>query len=192
MNRSIMILHQFMCAIEKKMSSIATVMAYISGGLFLLLSLYVTIDVTSRKLGGPFTAVTDEISAYVLTTGAMWALAYALKSGGHVRVDLLLPYLPAGLRGILDGLAVLMMAFFSLVLSFYSWKLAFFSYTIKAIEPSFLETPLVIPQSLMAIGFSFLFLEAMAIIGVTVLKCFVPRKGVHARGDSAQERKLGE
>ena len=145
---------------------VATGMAYVSGGLFLLASFYITADVLGRKFFHISSAVTDEIGGYALAMGGMWALAYALGTEGHVRIDVLLPHLPLRLRLILDYAALVLMALFALMVAIYAWRLALDSYAVDARAMSFIRTPLFLPQSLMALGFTVLTLEALVMLAV--------------------------
>ena len=56
------------------MDWITTQMAYISGLGFLLISIFITVDILGRKFFSLSTAVADEISGYALAFGGMWAL----------------------------------------------------------------------------------------------------------------------
>lgn len=144
-------------------------MAYVSGGLFLLVSLYITADVIGRRFGIS-SAVTDEMGGYVLAVGGMWALAHTLKSGAHVRIDILLPLLPRPLRATLDYVALAVMALFAFAIAVSVWRLAVESLTTDARAMSFLRTPLFVPQMLMALGFSVLCLEAVAMLGAGLVE----------------------
>lgn len=137
-------------------------MAYASGALFLLSSFYVTADVVGRKFFGISSAVTDEIGGYALALGGMWGLGYTLRTGGHVRIDVLLPYLPPGVQSALNYLAQALMALFASALAVYAWRLGFDSFTGDARAMSSLQTPLFLPQSLMAVGVTTLALGALA------------------------------
>lgn len=55
--------------------TVSTIMAWISGLLFLLLAFYMTLDASSRSLGGPFTGVADQFASFTLALGGTWALA---------------------------------------------------------------------------------------------------------------------
>ena len=144
-------------------------MAVFSGCLFLLLAFFMTIDVSSRQLGGPFTGVADEIASFVLALGGTWSLAYALSSGSHVRIDVLTPVYPARMNRILKLWGFLMVVVFAAILAFKAWELVFASYAMNALVPqSMLEVPICIPQGFAAIGFSTLVLQgtAMFVVGV--------------------------
>src|SRR5919106_5198464 len=92
---------------------LAALMAWLSGLTFLLLAFYVTVDTLGRSFGGPYSGFTDDISAFALATAGTWATAHALQVGAHVRVDLLLPHLPAALRAGLDQLTILLAGLFA-------------------------------------------------------------------------------
>lgn len=145
---------------------LATGMAYLSGALFLLTSFYITADVIGRKFFHISSAVTDEIGGYALAMGGMWALAYALRTGGHVRIDVLLPHLPPRVQSFLNYAALVVMTVFAAMVALYTWRLTLDSFATSAKAMSFIQTPLFVPQSLMAFGFTMLTLEAVAILGV--------------------------
>lgn len=153
-----------MRALLQAFDRLVTGMAYLSGLLFLLASFYITADVVGRKFFGVSSAVTDEIGGYALALGAMWAMAYALRTGGHVRIDVLLPHLPSGAQTALNYLALAVMALFASVVAVYAWGLAWDSFTGDARAMSSLQTRLFVPQGLMAIGLTALGLEALAIL----------------------------
>lgn len=139
-------------------------MAFASGIVFLLASFYITADVIGRKFFGISSAATDEMGGYALAFGGMWALAYTLRTDGHVRIDVLLPYLPRTFRTLLGYAALAIMAFFAAIVAVYAWFLAADSFAGDARAMSFLRTPLVVPQSVMAFGFSVLAIEATVIL----------------------------
>ena len=145
---------------------VATAMAYAAGGLFVALSFYLTADVIGRKFFHVSTAVSDEYGGYALAIGGMWALAYTLRTGGHVRIDVLLPYLPRGVRAVLDYGALAIMVVFASTVAVYCWRLALDSFAGDGRAMSFLRTPLFVPQGLMALGFTMLGVEAGVILAI--------------------------
>jgi TRAP-type mannitol/chloroaromatic compound transport system permease small subunit len=145
-------------AIEDRL---VTGMAYFCGALFLLLAFYTAVDVFGRRYLGVFSGVTDEIGGYALALGASWALAYTLKAGGHVRVDVLFPHLSNSVRKVLDAAAMAVMAVFAATVSTFLWKLVASSYAIDATGHSIIQTPQWIPQAMMATGYSMLTLVAL-------------------------------
>jgi TRAP-type C4-dicarboxylate transport system permease small subunit len=151
-------------ALLPALDAVTHTMALAGGAIFALASFYITADVVGRKFFHVSSAVTDEMGGYALAFGSMWALAWTLRSGGHVRIDVLLPHLPRSLRTVLDYLAMAAMAFFAALVSLYAWRLAVESFTTDARAMSFLRTPLYAPQGLLAVGLSLLAVEAALLL----------------------------
>jgi TRAP-type C4-dicarboxylate transport system permease small subunit len=138
---------------------------YLAGALYFVLAFFVTYDVLARKWGSyvglPTTRVTDEISGYLLALAATWGFAFALRTGGHVRVDVMFPYLARGLRTAVDVLAQLLMAAFAALVAWKIWSLVVDSMQSDARSSTYMLTPLYVPQGILGIGFSLLALAAV-------------------------------
>lgn len=143
-------------------------LAWLAGAVLLLASLYITLDVLGRRFAGLSSGVTDEFGGYALAVGGIWGLAFALTTGAHVRIDILLPRFPRLVRGLLNYAALAAMGFFAAVVAYYVWKLALESYATDARAMSFLRTPLYLPQGALALGFSLLAVQAAAMFAVGV------------------------
>jgi len=167
---------------------------YCSGMLFLVLALFVTYDVIARKWGAylhlPTTRVTDEISGYVLALAATWGLAYTLRTDAHVRIDVLLPYLPRRLRAFADFLAVGLMGFFAGLVSWKIWAMALDSFESGIRSSTYLLTPQWIPESILGLGFTLLTL-ASAAMAVSMLLEWVIGTGATAVAPSQSAWKPG-
>jgi TRAP-type C4-dicarboxylate transport system permease small subunit len=146
---------------QQAVDAVTDRMALASGGLFLLLSLYIGADVILRYGFGFSTAASDEIGGYALAVGGALALAHALRAGAHVRIDVLLPHLPAPARALLSWAAMVLMAAFAVLLAVAIWRLALESYQTDTRAVSYLRTPLALPQGLMALGLTVLSVEAV-------------------------------
>jgi TRAP-type C4-dicarboxylate transport system permease small subunit len=156
--------------------ALTSAMAYVSGAVFLVASFYITLDVLARKFLSRSSGVTDEMGGYALALGGMFALAYTLRTGGHVRIDVLLPKLPVRTQRVLGYGATAIMVVFAAVVALYCWRLAWDSWETGATAMSFLQTPLVVPQALMAFGMTMLAVEALAILLVGVVDSFGSRR----------------
>jgi TRAP-type C4-dicarboxylate transport system permease small subunit len=143
---------------------LAIAMAYVSGAMLLLASFYITADVIGRRFFHLSSGVTDEFGGYALAVGGMWALAFALTTGGHVRIDVLLPYLPPVVRSVLDYAALVAMTLFGSVIAYYTWQLTIESFATDARATSFLRTPLFVPQAVLATGFTLLAVQAVVMV----------------------------
>lgn len=140
---------------------VSTIMAWISGMLFLVLAFYMTIDVTSRAIGGPFTGVADQFASFALALGGTWALARALTDGTHVRIDVFLPAYGDQIRSVFYIWSMLMATILGVVLAWQAWVLVGKSVRRSALVPqSLIDLPLAVPQSLAAIGFTMFAIQA--------------------------------
>lgn len=171
----------------RAVDAVSTGMALAAGVVFLLTALYITLDVLARNFAGVSSAVTDEMGGYALAFGGMWAVAYTLRTNGHVRIDVLLPHLPRRARALLTYAAMGIMMCFAGVVAVYTWTLASDSYWTDARALSFLRTPLYVPQALMAIGLSFLALEAFVILAVGFLESIRSRRLIDLAGSEEPE-----
>ena len=149
---------------ERVVSRITRMMAVAAGCVFLPLAFYMTMDATSRKLGGPFTAVSDDIAGQCLAFGATCSLAYALARGAHVRIDVLMPLYPAKLREFLFLVTVASAATLGAVLAWYAWQLSYDSYLIDARAYSMLGQPLAYGQALTVIGYTMFTVQGIVIL----------------------------
>ena len=152
------------------MSSISAAAAWTGGAAFLVLCFYITADVLGRRYGGLYSGVTDEISGYILAIGGTLGLAHAMRVGAHVRIDLLLPRFPPVVRYFLNLTNAATIAFFAILLAWYAWLSTLYSFEIDARSITELRTPLIIPQSLMALSFTLLAMQSLVVIAGGILK----------------------
>lgn len=141
---------------------LTTALAWASGAGFVLLSLYVTASAVGRYLGVFYTRGNDDLSALVLAFGSTAGLAYALRVGAHVRVDILYATLPARARDALTTVSLALMALFAGLLAVYAWRLAAESFSIGMRSVSIVRMPVWLPQLLVALGFTMLAVQALA------------------------------
>lgn len=149
---------------ERVVSRITRLMAIAAASVFLPLAFYMTFDATSRKLGGPFTAVSDEIAGQCLAFGATWSFAYALARNAHVRIDVLMPLYPARLRELLFLVSVALAAMLGVVFALNAWELTYESYLLDARSYSMLGQPLAYGQVLTAIGYTMFTVQGIVIL----------------------------
>ena len=147
---------------------------YLCGGLFLMLAFFITYQSLAREYGWIMSPGTDQLSGYVMAMGSTWAFAYALQAGAHVRIDVLLPYMSPRVRAVADWVAVASMAFFVCITAWKTWRMALRSYELGALSNDYPLTPIWIPQSLVAIGFSMVSLIAVYMLVHAVAEGALP------------------
>ncbi len=136
-------------------------MGYLCGTMFLLLALFITYQVIARKVGWVMAPGMDLMSGYTLAMATTWAFSYALRTGSHVRIDVLLPFMSPKVRWMADQLALSSIVFFIGVTSWKTWVMVLKSYDIGAVTNTYPLVPLYIPQTFVAIGFSMLTITAI-------------------------------
>jgi TRAP-type C4-dicarboxylate transport system permease small subunit len=150
--------------LSRAIDYLSDLLAYYSGAAFLLLSLYITYDSIARYVGLPFTGITDEISSYVLAVAGTWGMAYGLKVGAHVRIDLVIAHVGPWLRRVLDLWAGAVTMCFAAVLAYYAWGAAAEALELGTRSITVLRAPLAIPQALVAIGFTLLAIQGASML----------------------------
>jgi TRAP-type C4-dicarboxylate transport system permease small subunit len=131
---------------------LGTGMGYAAGWGFILCAAFITFDVLARRFLGFSSQSTTELTGYALAFGISWALAHALTSRAHVRIDVLINYLPPKIRYPMHLLSLLALAVFIGFVAKGAWELVDESLLFGATDISVLRTPLWIPQGLWTFG----------------------------------------
>ena len=161
-------------------------MAWVCGLELLLLGFFITYQVIARKLGWVMAPATDVMSGYVLAMSATWAFSYSLRSGSHVRIDVLLPYMSKNIRAIADWTAVFAVAFFAYVTALKMWQNVVDNYTRGVVTNDYPLTPLFIPKIVVALGFTLLVITAVQMMLSMITESWLPRLHKKLGGDEIQ------
>ena len=149
-------------------------MGYLCGTMFLLLALFITYQVIARKVGWIMAPGMDLMSGYTLAMATTWAFSYALRTGSHVRIDVLLPFMSTRVRWLADQAALASIVFFIGVTAWKTWVMVMKSYEISAVTNTYPLVPLYIPQTFVAIGFSMLTITAIHMMTNMVAEAVLP------------------
>jgi len=163
---------RFIHRVDGGLDWVYRVFGYICGTLLLLLGIYITYQVIVRKLGGPVLGNQELVGGYILAFAGTWAFSYSLRTGSHVRIDVLLPLfsrIHPYLRSTADWLALASVGFFGLITAIKSWEEVAESRCIRTnsegmCEPALANTYLIgnfLPelwmfQMIVAVGFTML------------------------------------
>ena len=161
-------------------------MAWVCGLELLLLGFFITYQVIARKLLWVMAPATDVMSGYVLAMAATWAFSYSLRSGSHVRIDVLLPYMSKNIRAIADWLAVFAVAFFAYITAWKMWGNVVDNYHRGVVTNDYPLTPLFIPKIVVALGFSLLVITAVQMMLSMITEAWLPRLHKKLGGDEIQ------
>jgi len=145
-------------------------MSCVAGWLFVVAALFVSFDVISRKFFGFSSQATVELTGYMLAFGIAWGLTNALTTRSHIRVDVLVNRLPAGVRAYMHVLALAFLVFLGFFLTWRCWGVVHDAWLFGARDSSAIATPLIIPQGLWALGITiFFFLTVVMFLEVLLL-----------------------
>lgn len=163
---------------------------WFGGGLILMAAVVIGIDVLMRRLLETSIGGADELAGYALAIGSAWALPAALLDRGHIRIDSLYTHFALRTRLVLDLLGLsLFIAFFGL-LAWHAWGIVEQSFDVGARSQNALETPIVVPQAIWAIGLTYFVLVGV-LLGARAMALFAagdPGAAVRLVGTrSAQE-----
>ena len=128
------VLTRLIYRIDGGLDRVYRVFGYICGTLLLLLGIYMTYYVIIRKLGGPSPGNGELVGGYILAFAGTWAFSYSLRTGSHVRIDVLLPLfsrIHPYMRSAADWMALASVGFFGGVTAWYAWKEVLKSYCIR-------------------------------------------------------------
>lgn len=129
---------------------------YTAGGvlaavLMVLIALLTLSQVVGRLLG---IVVPDagELAGYAMAGATFLALAPTFRSGGHIRVNLLLAHVRPGLRRGLELFCLAFLAVVGAMFAAFSVQLVFDSHSFGDVSTGMITIPLWIPQVSMALG----------------------------------------
>lgn len=147
--------------ITEKLDRMYFFLGYVCGVELLLLGFFITYQVVARKLDWVQAPGTDVMSGYVLAMAATWAFSYSLRSGAHVRIDVLLPYMGRRTRAVADWLAMAAVLFLGWVTMWKMWENVINNYERGVVTNDYPLTPLFIPKIVVSLGFTLLCLTAL-------------------------------
>lgn len=167
---------------RRAVASLGTLMGYAAGWGFIACAGLITFDVLARRFLGISTQATTELSGYALAFGISWALAHALTSRAHVRIDVLINHLPVRVRQPMHLASLAALAVFIGFVAKGAIELVDESILFRATDISVLRTPLWLPQGLWAFGIGvFLLLILLMLAEATLLV-------LSGRGDEAESQ----
>ena len=150
------------------------VMGWICGLELLLLGFFVTYQVLARKWGWVQAPATTTMSGYVLAMAATWSFSYALRTGSHVRIDVMLPFMGVKTRRLADLAAVGSIGFIATITAWKLWVTIIRDYNIHKITLDYPLTPVWIPKLVVGLGFSFLAFAAIHMMLCMMAEWFLP------------------
>jgi TRAP-type C4-dicarboxylate transport system permease small subunit len=134
------------------MKKIEAALAWVFGGIFLLLSFVVAVETISRKVFNFSLQGADELGGYSLAIGSTIAFSLALAGRNHIRVDVFHEMFPRRLKAALNWLSIVGLAAAALLFVVVSLRVLRESVEYGSTAQTPWATPLVYPQSLWYLG----------------------------------------
>ncbi|MCF6344620.1 MAG: TRAP transporter small permease subunit [Devosiaceae bacterium] len=158
--------------IRKTLDGLYSISGAIAAGFLALICLLVSVQVIFNlitKLFGTTFALTipsyAEFAGFFLAAASFLALAYTLMRGGHIRVTLILQFLPKRARLVFEVLGLAICAATAIYATYFMGRLTYESYSFGDLSPGIIAVPLWIPQTSLALGLGIL---AIALTDLTI------------------------
>lgn len=136
--------------------------ARISAVVLGLMTILILVEILLWNALEKTTLIADEYCAYGLAAIIFWGAGYCLKEKGHIRITLVLGFLPDKLARTLTFLATAVTTLFMGYLWWYLLKMVQATIRYQSTSGTLTNTPLWIPQMLMLIGAACFLLQLFA------------------------------
>ena len=146
----------------KLAETLSDVMADISTVLLGLMTLLILAEIFIWNIFEKTTLIADEYSTYGFAAIIFLGSGYCLREKGHIRITLVLGFLPDRLNRIITFFATLITTLFMGYLWWYLLKMVQSAIRYESTSGTMTHTPLWIPMTLMLIGAACLFIQLAA------------------------------
>jgi TRAP-type C4-dicarboxylate transport system permease small subunit len=161
--------------------------AWLAGVLLVAVAVLTLVPIVLRLLGLPAHSW-DEVATFCMAGSAFLGLAVTWRSGGHVRMELIVARLPGAAGRWMQRLALAITLLACAYFTVYSVRFVRESYSMNDLSQGLLPIPLWIPQLGMVAG---LLLMCLA-VGESLLDALSGRADAPATSGSAVERAASE
>ncbi|NVK02360.1 MAG: TRAP transporter small permease [Oceanospirillaceae bacterium] len=124
---------------------------YLAGLCIVLIMLIILAQIVGRLLGFIIPSAED-FSGYCLAAATFFGLAYTFRSGGHIRVTLLIHHLPPTVSKVLELVVLLLALLLTTFMTYYTFHLVWESYIFGEVSYGYIPIPIWIPQVPLGLG----------------------------------------
>jgi len=142
--------------------NLTNVMANISAVILGLMSILILVEIFIWNLFEKTTLIADEYSAYGLAAIIFMGAGYCLKEKGHIRITLVLGFLPKKPARVVTFISTLITTVFMGYLWWYLFKMVKSAIRYESTSGTLTNTPLWIPQAIMLVGAGCFFIQLAA------------------------------
>ncbi|NOX32440.1 MAG: TRAP transporter small permease [Deltaproteobacteria bacterium] len=146
----------------KLSDDLSDIMATISAIILGLMTILILVEIFIWNMFEKTTLISDEYSAYGLAAIIFLGAGYCLKEKGHIRITLVLGFLPEKMERIITFISTLVTTVFMGYLWWYLFKMVKSAIRYESTSGTLTHTPLWIPQSIMLIGAACFFIQLAA------------------------------
>lgn len=132
---------------------LANLVGYLSAWLVPLMMMLVVVDVFMRYVMRQPLMIADELTAYMLVALSFLGFAYTWREGGHVRVEVVVNYLPPRLRARVRLIGLVLTFIFMVEMDRAAFKMIAYALQMKMRSSTWLMFPLFWPQLTIFVGF---------------------------------------
>lgn len=152
------------------LEKVACLGGYLSGWLVPLMMLLVVADVFMRYVMHRPLMIADEFSAYLLVALSFLGFAYTWREKGHVRVEVVVNYLPPRVYAWVRLVGLILTFLFMLEMNRSAYKMVAYALEMKMRSSTWLMFPLFWPQLTILVGFVMLSLLVLVDICRTAVQ----------------------
>ncbi|MCK5835683.1 MAG: TRAP transporter small permease [Desulfobacula sp.] len=136
----------------KLSDNLSDIMAKISAVILGLMTILILVEIFIWNMFTKTTLIADEYSAYGLAAIIFMGAGYCLKEKGHIRITLIMGFLPETLSRVIAFIATMITTLFMGYLWWYLFKMVKSAIRYESTSGTLTHTPLWIPQAIMLIG----------------------------------------
>lgn len=157
-------------------------LALLSAGFIVAIVLLTLYEIVSRYAFNAPTTWTFPISSYLLLYVIYTATAYALQEGAHVQVSVVVEWLPARARRVVDVVAHLLGLAFVVVLFWEVTRFTEIAFRLGSRDLSMLSVPLTLTTTIMPIGTALLCITYVVLVVERLIGPPAPRAAAPLEG----------
>jgi TRAP-type C4-dicarboxylate transport system permease small subunit len=157
-----------MNTLVRLVDSLSDWLARISGVMLGLMTILILVEIFLWNVFKKTTLIHDEYSAYGLAAIIFMGAGYCLKEKGHIRITLVLGFLPGKLSRAIAFVATGITTIFMGYLWWYLFKMVSATFRYNSTSGTLTNTPLWIPQTMMLVGAACFLIQLFA----TTIKTF--------------------
>lgn len=151
--------------------------AKISAVILGLMTLLILVEIFIWNLFEKTTLIADEYSAYGLAAIIFMGAGFCLKEKGHIRITLILGFLPPQVARVITFVATLITTVFMGYLWWYLLKMVLSAMRYNSTSGTLTNTPLWVPQAIMLVGAG-IFLVQLAAMSIKTCQAIVTHEEV--------------